>query len=873
MKPGTGLPPLARGLLRLAPVQPEDREQVESDLLELLVSRRASRGRAHARLRLYRDIFSLWFVRPADIRHTTPGGEALLRDVAVDLRYAIRLFARRPAMLVLTIVGLGLGLGISTAAFTILHAAFLRGDGIEDPDRTPGILRATGRGVSTVWSYEEFLRLREGSTTAQVEAVLADRASFRTSPAFDDAPGARTTFVSGGFFQAVGGRTIMGRPLEPADVRVEGPVPLVVSHRFWTARLNADPSIIGRVFWLGPVEARIVGVMTRGFAASPNRDTQVWAPITAYGAVYGGLSGRETQPTAVEVFCRLSPGVALAEAEAQLSGVAAALQPGNLEPEDRYRARLDPGFGLGRVNASRTMSIAGFVSALIALVLLLAVANVATVLIAAAMTRDREMGVRLALGAGRGRILHQLVTEGLAFGVVSAAFAVAFTVWAVPPVTAMLNAPDGIDFAPDLTVYLFLAVATLVVGVAAGLAPAWHGRGADLLTPLKGESARADRPARRRFRSALILAQATASVVLIVLAALFVRATWRASQLDIGFDARGLYTVAVSDGYGDATGQRLREYWSRALADLASAGVGATSLVEFPPFGDAHSTSERTVGNRRVITYNNRTLPGYFRTVGLRVISGRLYTPAEAATKAPVVVVSQSLARAYWGDTSPIGDTLERVNDSNRTVIGVVSDAITARLHQGSAMAVYQPLRPDSEHVGRLIVRLSEGARVQQLREVLRSIDPAADVRITSVEEALLEEMDTPRTLATLAGFVGAVAIVLCVIGIYGLTSSIVGQRTREIGVRVALGAERSDVLRLLLWDSLRPVITGLAVGGLVAYLVGRVVAGILFGVSPADPLAFGSAAVLLVSSAGLAALLPSRRAASVDPAFVLRDS
>jgi predicted permease len=866
---------LGRWLLRVTPLGGR-RAEVEADLLELFRARETERGARYASRRYLRDVLSLRrrqaLGAPATVRHHD---QPFWQSIAADLKYAVRLFARRPATFALTTVGLALGLGVATATFSMMNAAFLRGDGIEDPDRAPGILRTTEGGVSTAWSYDQFLGLREGSSLLRVEAAVADRASFRHAPAFDDAPGSTVSFVSGGFFQALGGRAALGRPLEPGDEGFDGPVPIVVSHRFWLDRLNADPAVVGRAFWLGRAEARVVGVIARGFTASQSRETAFWAPITGYGPVYGALP-TDRGPRMVEVFGRLPEGVELAEAEAQLSGVAAALPPERPTSDERYGARLDPRFGLGRVSSSATLTIAGFVSVLIGLVLLLATANVATVLIALAMTRDREMGVRLAMGAGRGRILRQLVTEGLALGAVGAALGLAFTFWAVPAIARMVGAPAGIDFTPDLNVYLFLVLSTTLVGVAAGLAPAWHGRGADLLTPLKGEGARADRPARKRFRSALVLTQAAASVVLIVLAALLVRATWRASHINVGFEASGLYAVSVSVGYADRSGDRIRAYFARALSDLQSIpGIRSASLVEFPPYGDGFNTSSRMVGGTRVLTYFNRSHGNYFETVGLPILVGRTYTPAEVSSKAPVAVVSHAVARAYWGEASPVGDTLQRVNGSNgTTIIGVVADAITAKLHEASGMAVYQPLDPTSEISGKLVVRTRDGgAAIQQVREALQLIDPLADVRIASIGENLQVEMERPRTLATLAGFVGGVAIVLCVIGIYGLTSSIVGQRTREIGVRVALGAGRGAVLRLLLWDSLRPVLAGLALGTVAALLVGRVIAGTLYGVSPGDPLALGAAAVLLLGSAGLAALIPTRRAAAVDPAFVLRQS
>lgn len=858
------MPVLARILTALMVRKRDDRDQVVTDLGELLAARTATRSAWYARRRLYRDIFSVWRMRPPS---------SLAADAVADLRHAARLFARRPAIFVLTIAGLALGLGISTAAFTIMNAAFLRGSGIEDSDRAPGILQATERGVSTVWKYEQFLRLREGSSLAHVEAALGDGASFRASPASVDDRPHRIAFVSGAFIRAMGGTPLLGRTLEPPDERYEGPLPMVVSYRTWVDQMNSDPAVIGRTFWLGRAEATLVGVMKRGFTAAPGNGTAFWVPLTAYGHIYGALPNERTPRMGVEVVARLRAGVTYAEAEAQLSGIADGLSPAGTPAHHRFRARLDPEFGAGRIKSSTTLTIAGFVSLMIALILVLALANVATVLIACAITRDREMGVRLAMGAGRGRILRQLMTEGVALGAISAALALAFTYWSVPVVAAMLEAPAGVDLHPDVNVLLFLAFAAVIVGGGAGLAPAWHARGTDLLTPLKGDGARTDRAARRRLRAALVFTQAAASVVLIVLATLLVRATWTAAQIDVGFDARGLHGATVSLGVSDESAERLRSYWTRALAELrATSEVQAVALVEFLPFGNASKTSQKPGGPR---TYFNRTSPEYFQTMGLRLLAGRTYTHAETLSSARVAVISESLARAHWGDASPLGHSLKQVGASGKTtIIGVVADTITADLYRATPLAVYEPLDREAERFARLLVRTRESSGAMELlREKLQRIDGRADVRIASIEDALRLETSRPRTLAALASFVGAVAIVLCVIGIYGLTASIAGQRTREIGVRVALGAERRDVLRLLLLDSLRPVLAGLVLGTIAALFAGRVVAGLLLGVSPADPLALGAAAVLLVGSAGMAAFVPSRRAASVDPAFVLRQS
>ena len=900
------LPRPARWLLRWSPVPRETQAEVQADLHELFAGRRSDRGAIHAHWRLYHDVASLWLQPRSVVRTATPdprsrlrqgyGAQttlALLHDARVDLRYAVRLFVRQPAILLLTIVGLSLGLGIATAAFSIMNAAALRGEGLVDPNRAPGVLRTTDRSVWTAWKYDEFLRLREGATRMQVEAVLTDAAAARTGSADADGPSVGVAFVSGGFFAATGGRMTLGRPLEAADERHVGPPPVVVSFAFWTSRLNRDPAVVGRTIWIGRTAATVVGVAERGFAVPNTR--LLWMPLTAYGDVYAmhpsapspragdpATPVKRTPDMGIQVFGRLLPGVTLTEAEAQLSGVAAGLPGDALASDSPLRVRLDPHAGLGRMSSSDALSIAVFVFAVIALVLLLACANVATVLISTAITREREMGVRAALGASRWRIVRQLVTESLALGAIAAAIGLVFAYWALPMIGTMIEAPAGTDFAPDLNVYLFLGIVTLATGVGAGLAPAWHGRGADLLTPLKGEGARQNRMAPRRLRSMLVMTQAAVSVLLIVVATLFVRATFRAATIDVGFDAAGLY--AVSPGLGDAVdddGAGIRNFWARATSELqAVPGIAAVTLAELTPFDGLTRTSITREEPARVVHFNG-TRAEYFETIGLRTLAGRTYTSDEVAARAPVALVSQSLARAYWPDQSPLGQMLPQeipiAESSTRpVVIGVVADAITARLHERNAFAIYEPIDPGSERFAQLMIRVAPGTVgvIDQASQRLRSIDLQADVRITSVAARLQQEASRPRMLAALTGIVGLIAIVLCVIGLYGLTASVVGQRAREMGVRIAMGAEPRDLLRLLMWDSLRPVVLGLAVGAGAALLASRVVvAAMFFGVSPQDPMAFVAAAVILLAAALLAVLVPTRRAAAVDAAFVLRRS
>ena len=898
------LPFPVRLLLRVGPVPRDRRTEVEADLRELFAGRRSDRGALHAYWRLYHDLASLWLggrrLVPATAHGPLHGAQtgragllqatlALARDARGDLKYAVRLFARQPAILLLTIVGLSLGLGIATAAFSIMNAAALRGEGLHEPGRAPGILRTTDRSMSTTWKYEEFLRLREGSTRMQVEAVLTDAAPVRTTGSMaradaEEARSAGVAFVSGGFFGATGGRVVAGRPIEASDEKHAGPPPVVVSFAFWTRTLDSDSHAVGRTIRVGRAAATIVGVAERGFSVPGS--CRLWMPITTYGAVYDGSPVNSTPEMGIRVIGRLLPGVSLSEAEAQLTGVAAGLSAGAVGSDPAPRVKLDSRAGLGRVSSSDMLGIVVPVLAVIGLVLLLACANVATVLIATAITRAREMGLRAALGASRGRIIRQLVTESLAVGAVAAAIGLMFAVWAIPMIGTMIEAPADADLAPDLNVYLFLGVVTLLSGVAAGLAPAWHGRGADLLTPLKGE-ARQGRVAPGRMRSMLVMTQAAVSVLLIVMATLFVRASFRAATIDVGFDAAGLY--AVSPGLGtpfNSDGVDVRNFWARAIPELQTIpGIAAVTLTELTPFGGLTKTSTPNDAPGRVIWFH-RTGFEYFETLGLRTLAGRTFTPSEVRSGAPVALVSYSLARAYWPDRSPLGQLLPAeipvpqlapsAVPARPVVIGVVADAITGPLHERSPYAVYEPLHPDREKFAQLLVRVKPGTTgvIDQAGKRLRSIDPQADVRIASVAALLQQEAGRPRMLAALSAMVGVIAIILCVIGLYGLTAAVVGQRSHEMAVRAAIGAEPRDLLRLLMWNSLKPVVFGLALGAGAALIASRVVlSAVLFGVSPGDPMAFTGAAVILLAAATLAVLVPTRRAAGVDAARILRQS
>jgi putative ABC transport system permease protein len=371
----------------------------------------------------------------------------------------------------------------------------------------------------------------------------------------------------------------------------------------------------------------------------------------------------------------------------------------------------------------------------------------------------------------------------------------------------------------------------------------------------------------------LLGVQAAASILLLVLATLFVRATIRAAQVDVGLDAEHLVSASVGLGR-TANAARVRAYWTSALEKVAALpDVQSVALAEFPPFSGGSKLMVEDRGGQRAVTYLNRTSANYFETTGLRLVRGRAYTPEEVAGAARVAVVSEAFVRRHLEGRDPLGASLQPFVEEDAVVIGVVSDAIVARIYEGTQAAVYTPLSPGAMDFARLVVRTrgSPAQASRPLRDALRAVDADTVVRTRIVADGIEEELSVPRMVALISGTMAALAVVLAAIGLYGVTGALVGQRTREIGLRLALGAERRDVERLLVRDSLKPVLAGLTFGIVLALLGGRAISGALFGVPPHDPIAFGGAIVILLASAIAAVVVPTRRAARVDPAFVLR--
>jgi predicted permease len=633
---------------------------------------------------------------------------------------------------------------------------------------------------------------------------------------------------------------------------------------------------VGRQVWLNGVPVTVVGVAERSFTGIEQLPPVFWVPFAAYPALSGGKPLTRESTQYVDVVGRTPAGARLPQAEAELSAVAAALGRNSQDPYRPTGVHLESARSMRRPSDTKIISlVVAIVLTVVGLVMLLACVNVANLQLASAIERQREIGVRLALGATRARLVRQLVTESLVLGLAAGVIGLLATVWLVPTLASVVQLPVTVDASPDVRVYLFLAVLSLAAGIGAGLAPARHGTRGDLMTPLKGDGpgvGSSGRPS--RLRAALIGVQAASSFVLLVAAALLTRAAVRATQVDLGFDAQHLVAITAAFGRGNYDEVRARAYWDLALERIrAVPGVRAAALADAPPYlGYGVFTLSRE--GRQYRTSLNRTSADYFSTVGLRVVRGRTYTPQEVAAGAPVAVINETLAREFWPGADPIGSSVETFDRKTRsTVIGIVSDSITARLRELRPATMYWPLT--AAVTGRIVVRTNAQPEtvVPSLRAVVQPLDPRVRLDIALVAEGLEKELDQPRILASLSGGLAALALGLALVGIYGVTSFVTGQRTREIGVRIAVGATAGDVMRLLLADSLRPVSIGLGVGVVVALFAGRLLTGILYGIQALDPAAFAGAVIVLFTSSAVAVYIPTRRAARVDPVCVLRQS
>ena len=856
-------------------VRGPDAEFIKQDLEDIYARDRASgtptwrAQRRYLRL-LVQSALSGWTASRA-----TWLDEVRVDGAAQDIRFALRLFRKHPASSGIAIVGLAVAIAVAVSVFTIIDAVMLRPYRMHDPSSVVSV--GEPRHGWALWPYSSFLKIQEATTLARIEAAMSPKVRFSAVATPGTESQRRARFVSGGFLTMLGGRPVLGRLLGAHDDVAGAPPVIMVSHRLWSTALNADPDAIGRTMWLNNTPVTLVGVMSPHFTGPfESGGPAIWAPLAAYDEVFGGTPLTRTSNELVEVFARLVPGTSSRALEDNLTSVVHGWNTSS-ESGERRRVRIDSAASpvSGKDAAESYLTIL-FVFGVVGLVLAVACANTANLLLAAAATRAPEMATRLALGASTARLVRQTLSESLLLSVAAGGLGFVLSIWFVPIVRTMLDLPVEVAARPDGRALLFATAVGLLCGLGAGLSPARYGSRGDVLSAMRSQGSVSGALAiPRRLRTSFVGFQAAISIFLLIAAALLGRSAVRSIHTDVGFDVDQVLAVSIQRGSTPG-------YYRSALESVRNLPlVEQVSVSQYEPYG--HSLERDFISSSGTAYQINvsRTDADYFGTLGLRVVRGRTFTADEVANEAPVALISESMARAFYEGIDPIGQPLsriavDRIGRDPAIVIGVVGDAQLTPLWSQASGAIYRPIRVKPENPPSLIIRTTRPSlaelAVRDVEEALKRVDPLKRPTVTIVRDELAEYLGTKRMLSSLAAPIAGLAALLAAVGVFGVTAFVVGQRTTEVSVRMALGASSLDVSRLLVADSLRPVVVGLGIGLAGAMITSRGFASLLGGLSPHDPLAIGAAIGTLVISSLLAVMIPVRRAAKIDPAVLLRN-
>jgi len=841
----------------------------------------------------------------------------MIADLWQDLRFGARMLLKQPGFTLIAVLTLALGIGVNAALFTVFNALMLKPLPVKDPDSLvsfSGVDRNGGR--RKLFSYLDYLDYRDRNTTL-TELVAWNKAAVALGEmqvGRDDlsVEGANYIFgqiVSANYFAAMGTEMNLGRGFLPEEDRTPGTSPVIVlSHQFWQRQFDSDLHIVGKIIRLQSQSFTVVGVTAREFVGTALDTPAFWTPLTMRDQIIP-LSGEnhrrwltERDADSFELLGRLKPGVAPQAAQAEMSMIAQQLA--QQYPGENRKTRVAPKSNASFINLE-AKQLRLIVPVLIAfgLVLLIACANVANLLLARAAMRQKEIGVRLALGASRLRVIRQLLTESALISVIGGLVGLLAASWILRILYHVLLArlpelPPYLNFQLDYRIFGFTMLAAISAGVAAGLAPALQASRPDLTSALKDEgSIFGQHLSQSRLRNGLVMTQIAMSLTLLIGAGLLARYLQKAQTIDIGFEPQNLLSVAVNLNAAGAQSAQQRGEVRRLLAERLRAlpGVKSVSQAFRQPSSQLSSTQITIAGraapdDRRLRANYNFVSSQHFETLGIRIVRGRSFTEQEANANAPVVVISEATAQKFWPGQDAIGQhlgiaaaALSLDGDAARgplavfpsyEVIGVACNTRSGWwVMEKDETYLYVPLGPDNHLGNYLLIRAVGDAQhvIDAVSGEAGAIDPRLSVIVQRTSDHIAESMTPFRGMALLAGVLGALALLLASIGLYGVMSFVVAHRTREIGVRLALGAQGGDVVRLFLKEGLRLIVIGLAVGLAGGVGISRLLAAALFDLSPLDPRAFGGVSLFLALVALLACWLPARRAAKVDPMVTLR--
>lgn len=804
----------------------------------------------------------------------------LLEDLWQDARYAVRSLRKHPGFTVIAVLTLALGIGANTAIFSVINAVLLRPLPYENPDRLVVLLETVSNRPIGV-SYPNFVDWRSQNTVFENIAAVRPRESFNLTGA-GESERLQGRLVSANFLSTLGVKPILGRDFVNEDDRPGAAPVVMLSHALWQRRFGGDEKIVGRQLTLNREGYTVIGVMPADFEYGIDADVSV--PI---GLSTERFSARGRDP-GIEAIARLKQGVSVEGALAEINTIAARLEQQYPDSNNGRRVKLDSlrETVVGDIRPT-LLTLLGSVG----LVLLIACANVANLLLARSARRQKEIAIRTALGAGRSRILRQLFTESVMLAI--AAGVAGFIIAVVGTSLMSSYLPEGIprirEISTDASVLAFTLGASLLTGVLFGLAPALQTSNPALTDTLK-EGERNSSPGHNRTGKLLVVAEVALTLVLLVGAGLLVKSFWRLMGVNPGFTPENLLAMQISVNAGPEEGPRVATFLDQVQQRVKQLpGVQAVAVSNGLPFEGANQPSFVIEGQAppepghepNGILYI--TSPDYFETLKVTLLRGRVFSPYDTPSATPVALIDEVFARQYFPNQDPLGKRLKQLGADSREIVGIVGHVEHTNLEGQSASRgeVYFPFNQiPIDRLPRFVRRVNLLVRTsvdplslsQPVRNQIAALDKDQAVfNVRTMEQALARSVAARRFSMILLSVFAALALILAAVGIYGVISYSVAQRTREVGIRMALGAQTIDVLKLVVRDGLKLVVIGVVVGLLGAFMLTRLMTMLLFGVTPNDVATYAIVALGLIAVALAACYIPARRATKVDPLTALR--
>ncbi len=852
---------------------------------------------------------------PSRVKQTSNEGK-LMQTLLQDLRYGARMLRKNLGFSLIAVLTLALGISVNTALFTIYNAFVLKPLPLKDPDRITKVKGYDREGNrNDLFSYLDYVDYRDRNTSfagliawSQFTAPFGEQtAEVADSSGFPGNLGLGN-FVSGNYFTVLGAEMALGRGFTPEEDQTPGAHPvMVLSHIFWARHFNSDPHIVGRTVRLAGRPFTVIGVTAPEFIGVTPLPPQFWAPLMMRDQVLGSRIRRELKSERREdsfiLTGRLKTGVGVAQAQAEMNVITRELASSYPDPQRKASVSITSGATFLQLDDELKMLVPPVLTA-VGLVLLIACVNVTNMLLARAAGRQREIAVRLALGAGRARLVRQLLTESVLLGAMSGAAGLLLAVWAIRliyslflarlPVPSAMLEQISLDLSPDYRVYSFVLLASLLAGIAAGLAPALQSSRPNLSKALKNEgSTFGAQLSHSRLRNALIVGQIAVCLTLLIAAGLLTRNLQKVQIIETGLVTKNTFTLELSAQGIEPS--RANELYNRLAERLrALPGVKSVGRTQRRPFAGRQTTPITIAGQQQFADQSlqanyNFVSANYFQTLGLRITRGRGFSAQEEQANAPVVVISESTARRFWPQENPIGQhigigaavrqatTDGKANFPQYEIIGLTNDTRQGLIWRPDETWLYLPMptaRPDASNAGQHLIVSTESdvrAVMRASQKEAAALDPGLFVLIRLVDDALDAQMIPFQYVALLAGALGLLALALASIGLYGVMAFIISQRTREIGIRMSLGAQRRDVITLFLRQGGKLIAIGVLIGLGGGVAISGLLAIALVDISQFDPLAFGVAAAFMIGVALLACWLPARRATKVDPLIALR--